>query len=306
MSKLVVILGPTSSGKSSLAINLAKKFNGEVISADSRQVYKGMDIGTGKVSKSEQKQVPHHLLDIASPKKQYTVTQFKTAAQKKIKQISQRGRLPFVVGGTAFYIYALIDDLKIPEVKPNLKLRKSLQKKSPVQLFLMLKKLDPARAESIDRHNPARLIRAIEIVRVTKKPVPALSFPVVGNHGTGILIIGIKKDLPGLYKLIDNRLEKRLKQGLVKEVKRLLANGISQKKLESFGLEYKFVSKYIKSELNYSQMKEQLKNAIHHYAKRQMTWFKRDPRIQWIKNAREAEILIKKLPNKKGAVGAPN
>ena len=187
-------MGPTSSGKSDLAIRLAKKFSGEIISADSRQIYRGMDIGTGKVpisrglrSKTLAKSsipakagiysggIRHHLLDIVSPKKQYTVSHFKRDMNSAVAQITSRGKIPFLVGGTAFYIYAAIDDWQIPEVKPNPKLRKLLQRRSPSQLFQMLKKLDPRRAKTVDSKNKARLIRALEIIKFTGKPIPPYS-----------------------------------------------------------------------------------------------------------------------------------
>lgn len=289
MNKLVVILGPTSSGKSDLAIRLARKFRGEIISADSRQVYKGLDIGTGKVTKKEQKQILHHLLDVASPKKQFTVAEFKPLALEAIGNIRAKNKLPFLVGGTPFYIYATIDDLQIPEVAPNKKLRKHLRNKSTGDLFRILKKLDPRRAGNIDRHNPHRLIRAIEIVRSTGSPVPSLQ-----KRGSDqVLILGIKKDLPKLYKLIDQRLEKRLKQGLVAEVKKLLKQKIGHRRLTEMGLEYRFVSLYLQGHLTNEQMKEQLKSSIHKFAKRQLTWFKTDNRIKWITNQKQAERLIK-------------
>ncbi len=292
-SKLIVILGPTSSGKSDLAIKLARKFHGEIISADSRQVYKGMDIGTGKVTKAEQRLVPHHLLDVANPKKQFTVADFKRLHKLSIDKIRSRGHLPFLVGGTPFWIYAVIDDLQIPEVAPNFKLRKQLAKKSAAQLFAMLRKLDPRRAQNIDRHNPHRLIRAIEIVKATGQPVPDIS-PIRANKGYNILILGLKKDLNKLYKLIDARLEKRLKQGLVNEVKKLLQNKISHQRLQELGLEYRFVSLYLQGHLRYDEMVTQLKSAIHKFAKRQMTWFKTDSRIKWITNKKQAVGLVKK------------
>ncbi|MEJ0021938.1 MAG: tRNA (adenosine(37)-N6)-dimethylallyltransferase MiaA [Candidatus Doudnabacteria bacterium] len=288
---LVVILGPTSSGKSSLAIKLAQKFQGEIISADSRQVYKGMDIGTGKVTKKEQKQVRHHLLDVASPKTQFTVADFKPKALKAIKQIREKNKLPFLVGGTPFYIYATIDDLQIPGVKPNFKLRNRLNKKTPAELFKILKKLDPRRAMNIDRQNPRRLIRAIEIIKSTGKPVPPLRHPELGS---GSLLLGLKKDLPKLYKLIDERLENRFKQGLVFEVKKLLKQKVAHKRLQEMGLEYRFVSLYLQGYLTYGQMIEQLKSAIHKFARRQTTWFKTDSRIHWIKNQKQAERLVRK------------
>src|SRR3989338_5313446 len=290
MSKLVVILGPTSSGKSSLAINLAQKFHGEIISADSRQVYNGMDLGTGKVTKAEQKLIPHHLLDVISPKKQFTVAHFKPLAQKAIAKIHGQNKLPFLVGGAPFYIYAVIDDLQIPEVAPNIKLRKSLRNKSTAQLFVILKKLDPRRAKSIDRHNPRRLVRAIEIIKSTGKAVLLLSIPTAVE---GSLILGIKKDQNELYKLIDQRLEARLKQGLVAEVKKLLKQGVTHKRLQEMGLKYRFVSLYLQGHLTYDQMVTQLKSAIHKFSKRQMTWFITDQRIRWITTEKQAEKLIK-------------
>jgi len=288
---LIVILGPTSSGKSSLGIKLARKFRGEIISADSRQVYKGMNLGTGKVSKKEQRLVPHHLLDVASPKKQFTAAEFKTSTNVTIVKIIEAGKIPFLVGGTPFYIYSVIDNLQFPEVVPNLKLRKQYAKKSAAELFQMLKKLDLRRAKSIDRHNPRRLLRAIEIIKATGKPVPVLSsLP----FSYSPLILGIKKELPQLYKLIDSRIEKRLKAGMVKEVQNLLKQKkITHKRLQEMGLEYRFISLYLCGQMTFPQMKLQMKNANHKFAKRQLTWFKTDNRIHWFKNQREAEKLIR-------------
>jgi tRNA dimethylallyltransferase len=325
MNKLIVILGPTSSGKSTLAIKLARKFNGEIISADSRQVYKGLDIGTGKVpisrglrSKTLAKSripskdgiysggIPHHLLDIVSPKKQYTVANFKNDVKCAIAQITSQGKIPFLVGGTAFYIYAAIDDWSIPKVKPNLKLRKALEKKSTKELFIVLKNIDPTRAKTIDKKNRRRLIRAIEINIVTGKPVPS---PVILNgvkdltrdssaspqNDNNVLILGIKKSQKELYKLINKRLNQRLKQGLVSEVKKLHKQGLSYKRLNELGLEYRFVAKYLKKEITYNDMVSKLKTAIHQFSKRQMTWWKKDNRIKWISNQNQAEKCIKDL-----------
>ncbi|MBI4049255.1 MAG: tRNA (adenosine(37)-N6)-dimethylallyltransferase MiaA [Candidatus Doudnabacteria bacterium] len=274
MTKFIVILGPTSSGKSSLAIKLAKKFNGEIISADSRQVYKDLDIGTGKVTKKEQKIVPHHLIDIASPKRQYSVADFKHDVKSAAAQITNKGKVPFLVGGTPFYIYAAVDDLQIPKVKPNLKLRKTLEKKSPTELFKMLKKLDPQRAKTIDRHNPRRLIRALEIIKATGKPVPTLdhpyltspikgeepvfsfekrpsSFPPPPDHGRGrlggggVIMIGLNPASKKLRKLIAARVEQRFKQGLLKEVKHMLSTGIALKRLKQIGLTYALAADFL-------------------------------------------------------------
>jgi tRNA dimethylallyltransferase len=285
-NKLVVILGPTSSGKSALGIKLAKQFNGEIISADSRQIYIGMDLGTGKVTKREQKLVPHHLLDIASPRSQYTASRFKKTALKSIHQITNKNKVPFIVGGTAFYIYSIIDDLKLPEVKPNRTLRKDLDKKTTPQLVALLTKLDPKRAKKIDQNNRRRLIRAIEIVKETGQPIPSMEFTYPKHKD--VLILGLTQPLTTLFKLIDQRIDQRIKSGMIKEVERLHKQGLSHKKLQAFGLEYKYISKFLTGELDRSTMIAELKNASHKFAKRQMTWFKRDPRIIWIKNDAQA------------------
>ncbi|MCC6290472.1 tRNA (adenosine(37)-N6)-dimethylallyltransferase MiaA [Candidatus Nomurabacteria bacterium] len=166
MSKQVlVIVGPTASGKSALAVQLAKKFDGEIISADSRQVYRGLDIGSGKITEKEKRGIPHHLLDIASPKRIFTVARYQKLAKQKIAEIIGRGKLPIICGGTGFYIQAIVDDLALPKVKPDSRLRKSLAQKTVPELFKMLQKLDSNRARKIDRNNPRRLIRAIEIAK---------------------------------------------------------------------------------------------------------------------------------------------
>jgi tRNA dimethylallyltransferase len=173
----IVVVGPTASGKSDLAVFLAKKYHGEVISADSRQIYKGMDIGTGKITKKEMAGVPHYLLDVAAPSRRFTAAQYKKLGQAAIKKIRHKNKIPIICGGTGFYIRALIDDLQIPTVKPNLKLRAQLEKRTTAELFTQLKKLDPRRAAEIDCHNPRRLIRALEIVMTTGQPVPPLALP---------------------------------------------------------------------------------------------------------------------------------
>ena len=316
--KLIVILGPTSSGKSDLAVKLAQKFNGEVISADSRQVYKGMNIGTGKITKKEMKGIPHYLLDVASPKKRFTVAQYQKLALAAINKIYseqnaqyigrtaryKKGKIPILCGGTGFYIQAVVEGIAIPKVKPDWKLRKRLQKKSNEELFELLKKLDPKRAKNIDKHNPRRLIRALEIVLKTKKPIPSLKT----IQQFDVLMIGIKKTPAELKKRIKQRLLKRLKQGMVAEIKKLRKSGLSWKKLEDFGSEYRWISRFLQKKISYQEMIERLQKNIEHFAKRQMTWFsahggsasggKRDKRIKWIKNRKEAEKLAEKFLNK--------
>ncbi len=285
---IIVIVGPTASGKSDLAVELALRFNGEIISADSRQVYRGMNIGTGKITKKEMAGIPHYLLDVASPSRRFSAARYKRLGQAAIKEIRRKNKLPIICGGTGFYIRALIDDLQIPAVKPDLKLRAKLEKKTPAELFNELKKLDPRRAKNIDGHNPRRLIRALEIVMSTGQPVPKLTIKQQPN----VLFLGIKKSQPELARRIKIRLEKRLNQGMLAEVKKLRAQGLSWKKLEDFGLEYRWLAKYLQNKINQSEMIIGLQKNIEHYAKRQLIWFGRDKRVIWIKNRTEA---IKKI-----------
>ncbi len=289
--KLIVILGPNASGKSALAVNLAKEFNGEVISADSRQVYKGMDIGTGKITRKEMQGISHHLLDVASPKRRFTVTQYQKKANNAIKKIYKKRKIPILCGGTGFYIQSVVDGIIIPKVKPDWKFRNLLEKKPTEQLFQMLQYLDSKRAENIDKYNRRRLIRAIEIVVKTKKSIPVLK----KQKKFDVLILGVKRDKLELEKRIKERLEKQLKQGMVKEVKRLKKSGLSWKRIEEFGLEYKFIAYQLQNKMEYNEMVERLQKAIENYAKRQMTWFKRDKRIYWLKDKKTAKMLIKKF-----------
>lgn len=295
ISMLIVILGPTATGKSDLAVALAKKFKGEIISADARQIYKGLNIGSGKVTKEEMKGILHHLLDVANPKRKFTVAQFQKLAFKKIKEIEKRGKVPFLVGGTGFYIQSVVEGISIPEVKPNWKLRKKMAQLPKEGLFLMLKKLDPKRAGVIDPNNSRRLIRAIEIVKATGKPVPKIKKL---SPNFSVLQIGIKKSPNELKKTIHKRLYKRLQQGLVKEVKYLHTSGLSWKRLEELGLEYRYVARYLQNKISYREMADALEKEIWRFAKRQMTWFKRDKRIHWISKQKEAYSLIKKFHKK--------
>ena len=291
--KLIVILGPTASGKTLLSIKLAKKFNGEIISADSRQVYKGMNIGSGKVTKKEAQGIPHYLLDIANPKRKFTVSQYQKLAQAAIKKIHYKGKIPFLVGGSGFYIQSVVDMIAIPEIKPDWKLRKKLEKKSNKYLHEMLFRIDPKRAQNIDKNNSRRLIRALEIVLKTGKPVPLSNHSESLHKRWDVLQIGIKKSPEEIKKLIEKRLLKRLKIGMIAEVEKLRASGLSFKRLEELGLEYRFVAQYLQNKITYQEMVDKLQKESEYFAKRQMTWFKRDKRINWIKNYNEAEKLTK-------------
>ncbi|MBU6415459.1 tRNA (adenosine(37)-N6)-dimethylallyltransferase MiaA, partial [Patescibacteria group bacterium] len=294
-----MIVGPTASGKSELAVALAKKINGEIISADSRQVYRGMDIGTGKVEGAWRpkiknpkvfiyKNISHHCIDFVSPKRQYSVAKFKQCADAAIRGIANRGKIPILCGGTGFWIDAVAYDMRLPEVPPNAKLRKKLARKTAKELLAILKKLDPKRAKNIEQKNPRRLIRAIEIARALGK-VPELK----KQQRYDTLWLGIKKPREELRHLIGIRLRKRLKQGMVQERKKLLTKGVSHRRLQELGLEYKFVSLYLQGKLQKLQMIQMLQRAIEQYARRQETWFKRNKKIYWIQNKKDAERLVK-------------
>ncbi|MBI2482397.1 MAG: tRNA (adenosine(37)-N6)-dimethylallyltransferase MiaA [Candidatus Vogelbacteria bacterium] len=275
--KIIVIVGPTTTGKSALAIKLAKALNSEIVSADSRQVYQGLNIGSGKVTKKEMSGIVHHLLDIASPKQRFTVSRFKQAGSKAITQILQSGKIPIVVGGTGFYLDTLVNGLVLPIVKPNLELRQFLSKKTVTDLYQQLKQLDPTRAKTIDQHNPQRLIRAIEIATTLGK-VPKIKV----NLNYDPLFIGLDYPDDILKQKINKRLRERLKQGLVAEVKKLHQQGLSWKRLEELGLEYRSVARYLQGKINKLELVTELESAIWHFAKRQRTWFKRNKDINWL------------------------
>lgn len=288
---VIVIVGPTSSGKSDLAVQVAKQIDGEVISADSRQVYKGMDIGSGKITQKEMGGIPHHLLDVASPKRTFTVSRYQKLAHQAIKNILKKGKTPIIAGGTGLYIQAIVDNLVFPAVPPNPKLREKLDKLSTTELFSQLLVLDRDRSESIDTKNPRRLIRAIEIATAIGK-VPTNSTSPLPYR---FVIIGIKPDDEILKNNIHKRLIKRLHQGMIAEVQKLHDEGLSWKRLESFGLEYRFVAQYLQKKITKLQMIELIEKEHWQYVKRQMTWFKRDNRITWIQEPQVGLKLVQKI-----------
>jgi len=235
--KILVIVGPTASGKTSLSIELSKQFNGEVISADSRQVYRGLDIGSAKVTKGEMDGVPHHLLDIADPKDTYNASDFKRDAEIAISDILSRGILPIICGGTFFYIDALLNKVSLPEVKPDEILRAKLEEKSADELLTILEKLDPVRAGNIEKNNKRRLVRAIEIA-TTLGTVPP---PQTVDSPYDVLTVGLEVDMQTHGDILKKRIEERLSTGMVEEVENLINAGVTHDKLDSFGLEYRYI-----------------------------------------------------------------
>ena len=289
--KIIVILGQTATGKSDFAVEVAKKINGEIISADSRQVYKGMNLGTGKVTKKEMGGIPHFMLDVISPKnKTFSASQFQKMANKKIKEILDKKNIPIVCGGTGYYIDSLINSLPFPEVLPNKKLRRELETKDATELFGILKKIDKNRAKNIDAKNKVRLIRAIEIAQELGE-VPKLKKT---KKEFETIKIGLAFPDNELKRRIYERLIKRIEKGMIKEVEKLHESGVSWKKLESFGLEYRYVSFYLQKKMTKEEMIEKLFSAIWHFAKRQKTWWKKDKEIIWINPSKKKDITMTK------------
>jgi len=321
-NKVIVIVGTTASGKTGLAVKLAYKFNGEIISADSRQVYKYMDVGTGKdlpdyrlefpisnfqflnktkfpITKTKDKifiDIPYHLINVIHPNTEFNLVKWKKKAELAVKSIIKQGRVPIIAGGTGLYTQALVDNFNLSGTGPDKELRDSLEEKNVNQLFDELKKINKKFAENLhasDKKNKRRLIRYIEVLKSASCFSQEAS-----SDKNNYLIIGLTHPREVLRKRIYERLIERLeKENMIKEVEGLHKKyKVSWKRLESFGLEYKSISKYFKKELTYDEMVEKLNTAIGQFAKRQMTWLRRwekqGAEINWIKSEKEAEKLV--------------
>lgn len=297
--KILAIVGPTATGKSAFAIHLARKFGGEIISADSRQIYTGLNLGTGKVTVKEMVGIPHHLLDISNPKKVVTVSDYKTLATKALKKITENKSLPIVCGGTGFYIDTFLSGNTYPEVPPNKKLREKLEKLSVTELMKKLTALDPNRAKTIDRHNKVRLVRALEIIDALGS-VPKI----LTSNQFDVLFIGLNTHEKLLKKQIHERLIFRIQKGMITEASNLHVKGLSYKRMNDLGLEYKFLAKHLQKKISKKEMIDQLETAIWQYARKQMTWFRKNTSIVWLdpKNKtaiKKAEELVKNFIQKK-------
>ena len=277
MQQVLIIVGPTASGKSALGVELARHFGGEIVSADSRQVYRGLDIGTGKVTMREMKGVPHHLLDVASPKSRFTAHRFRELAERAIRGIGARGKLPIVVGGTGFYVDILLGRGQLPDVPPDPEFRKNLESLSTDELFLKLCTTDARRAETIDKHNRPRLIRALEIANVLGSvPEPAEKTPPYDALWIGTVV---PKDV--LEQKIRVRLAARLRRGMIREAIRLHDQGLSFRRMEELGLEYRHLARFLTGTVSREEMEQNLARDILHYAKRQLTYWRRNKEIHW-------------------------
>lgn len=319
LSKVIIIVGPTASGKTALSLKLAKKFNGEIISADSCQIYRGMDIGTAKplISPARRRRrradakssapshdgaqfvishgIPHHLIDIRNPNREYTLAHFKKDAVRAVKHIQNRGKIPFIVGGTGLYISALVNNLNIPKVKPNWKLRAKLEKLAQKQglapLLHKLIKLDPEATFIVDPRNGRRIIRALEIALTTRKPLSKQR--TAGPRLFDFLVLGIDVPQEQLKRKIYLRAKQMIKLGLVKEVKNLIKKyGAGQKAFDAIG--YREIIQHLKKELPLPETLALMSRNTWRFAKRQSTWFRRLSAV-WIRNQKQAESAIKRF-----------
>ncbi len=307
--KIIVILGATATGKTGLAVYLANKYNGEIISADSRQVYKGMDIGTGKdlkdyklkfknkQGKVKTKNISYHLMDVVSPKTEFNLAKYCRLAEKAIWDIIKRGKLPIIVGGSGLYLQALVDGYDLSSVKAQPELREKLEKLSAQEIFFKLKQEDKKFADNLnnsEKNNKRHLIRYYE--NIVNKNLGKLNL--FQNENREFLILGLSRSKEDIDKRIYKRLIERIeKEGMIKEIENLHKKGVSWKRLEAFGLEYRFVSFYLRAKMSLDEMQEKLFIAIRQFAKRQMTWFRRwekqGRKIYWISKKQEADKLIK-------------
>jgi len=342
LKSLIVILGPTASGKTEMGLRLAKKFDGEIVNADSRQIYEDMLIATGspilenqelsrwfhspeglwnlnaKHKSATQMQkgstvprrelwsqrnvrngnailinnIPHRLFHFIKPDQKFSVAEYKDLAINIIRDIHNRNKIPILVGGTGLYISSIVDNLEIPKAAPNEKIRNKLEKHTEKYLFNKLKKVDSKSAEIIGPHNKRKLVRALEVFELTGKPFSAQQ--IKGEPLFDCLQIGIKIDREKLYEKIDKRIDKMIKLGLIEETKKLHKKYSFDLPAMS-GIGYSEINKYLKNEIGLDEAAQKIKFRTHHYARRQMTWFKRDGRIWWFEDYREAEELINRF-----------
>lgn len=284
--EVIFIVGPTASGKTEYSLKLAKKLNGEIISADSMQAYKGMDIGTSKPSLKERRAVPHHLIDILKPNEEYNAALFKERAERIIEDIIKRKRMPIVVGGSGLYVKALVDGI-FEGPSADWKLRKRLEKEAEAKgnefLYKRLKQLDPKAASKIEPQNLRRIIRALEVIEKMKKPFSQLKLKAKGIASKyKIRMIGLTMPREKLYRRIDERAECMFEDGLVKEVKAILKKYPRLSRTASQALGYKEVIGCLNGSYSLDEAIRLTQRNTRRFAKRQLTWFRRDPRVKWI------------------------
>ncbi len=285
MKPLVAVVGPTATGKSGLAVSLAKQFNGEVIGADSRQIYRYMDIGTAKISPDEQSGVHHYLIDIKAPDEDFSVAQYRQTATEIIGDIHLRNMLPVLAGGTGQYIWSVIEGWNIPEVQPDNTLRKELEEKAAAggieDLFDELREADPEAAASIDKRNVRRVIRALEVVRLTRRPFSEQKIKKEPPYR--FLVLGLTCERKELYRRIDLRVDRMIERGFIWEVQGLLDRGYKSTLPAMSGIGYKQIVMYLNGELSLESAVEKIKTETHRLVRRQNNWFAHDDkRITWL------------------------
>lgn len=285
--KAIVIVGPTASGKTALSLDVAEAVAGEIISADSRQVYKGLDIGAAKIRPEEMRSIPHHLLNVADPNEVFTAADYVRLGTAALENIHGREKMSVVVGGTGFYIDALLGRAALAKVPPNHELRKQLEDTDLETLQKTLKKLDPERYATIDLKNPRRLVRAIEIARSSF----IQENTTMNRSAFDALWIGVTLPKEKLRENIRVRLFARVREGMLEEAKKLHTEGLSYERMEEFGLEYRYMARHLQGFLTEAEMLEQIEKETVQYAKRQMTWFERNKEIQWFKPDEKEKIL---------------
>ena len=284
ISDLLVIVGPTAVGKTALAIDLAQRFEGEIVSADSRQIYREMDIGTAKPTRGERSLAPHHLIDIVAPDEPYTLAQFQADAHAAIDGVLECGKLPFLVGGTGLYIRAVVEGLRIPRVAPNGELRAQLAAQESGALYERLRALDPDAAARIDSRNVRRTIRALEVCLTTGKRFSELGRASPPPYR--ITQIGLTMNRPELYARIDARVDRMMEQGLVAEVKALVRQGYSWNLPSMSGLGYREMGAYLRGEVPLDEAVLNIKRNTRDFVRRQYAWFRlKDERIRWFGGA---------------------
>ena len=277
-NRVIAVVGATASGKTSYAIELAKKINGEIISADSRLVYKGMDIGTAKPTIDEMQEIPHYMIDVVEPEYNYSVGLYVKEAQKHITDIISRGKVPIVVGGTGLYFRVLLENYDLPDVKPDYELRKELSSYSYEELLEMLTKLDEKAANSVEKNDKKKLIRYIEIIKLAGKPLDLVCG--VKEKEFNVEWVGLNFPREILYDRINKRVDLMIEQGLIDETKKLLQkHGRISNITDTIG--YREVLSYLDGELSLDEAKDKLKQNTRNYAKRQLTWFRKNEQINW-------------------------
>jgi tRNA dimethylallyltransferase len=283
--KPVVIVGPTATGKSDLAVALAERFDGEVVNADSRQVYRCLNIGTAKPSPEVRQRIPHHLFDLVRPDEEFSVALYTRLARQAVEEIARRGKLPIIVGGTGHYVWALLEGYEVPPVPPDPDLRRQLraraEREGPEALYAELRALDPEAAARIDPRNLRRVIRALEVIARTGRKFSELRRK--NPPPWDPLIIGLTLDRKKLYERIDRRVEAMLAAGWLDEVRRLLTKGYPVDLPALTGHGYRWLIKHLKGEIPLEEAVRRTKNEIHNYARHQYAWFRlSDPRITWL------------------------